>query len=162
MLLKNWAKSSIIFIISVMYYAMVQLVYTISYMMTQNDSIMLGIINILRFVLLFAPIVIFILHFGFKSVNDIFFDFWKGHWIFYLLNVVILFFITENIVLGPYSAEISIIGLYFELNKNAFSDFFITYMYILFDINIKKICFFILLPSYFLIFTKNNRVKLYK
>ena len=63
-------------------------------------------------------------------------------------------------MLGPYSVDLSIIGLYFELNKNALSDFLTTYMYVLFDDNITVTLFFILLPSYFLIFTKNNKVKL--
>ena len=134
MLLKNWTKSSVIFIISVIYYAMVQLVYTVSYMVTQKATIV-GIMNVLRFVLLFAPIIIFTLRFGLKDSKK-FFEFLGKYCIFYLLYIAILYFIRENIVLGPYSVDLSIIGLYFELNKNALSDFLTTYMYVLFDDNI--------------------------
>ncbi len=51
---------------------------------------------------------------------------------------------------GDYSIDFSMINLYFELSKSAFSNFLMAYAYIFFD-SISAILFFIFLPNYFLI-----------
>ena len=53
-------------------------------------------------------------------------------------------------MLGDYSIDFSMINLYFELSKSAFSNFLMAYAYIFFD-SISAILFFIFLPNYFLI-----------
>ena len=57
----------------------------------------------------------------------------------------------ENLLTDSYSLiDFSMINLYFELSKSAFSNFLMAYAYIFFD-SISAILFFIFLPNYFLI-----------
>lgn len=156
MSLKLWTKSSFVFLIAVICYTMVQLVYTIIYLISPKSmiiEIMENSVSVLRFVLLFVPVIIFTLHFGLQNSKKFFFDFWRKYWLYYLFYIVILYLTRKNIVLGYYSIDFTIIGLYFELSENAVSDFLMAYIYTLFDSS-TAILFFILLPHYFLIFTR--------
>ena len=153
-------KSNAFFVIAVMCYAMVQIVYTISHMIAEEqNSIITEIIehsvNLLWFALIFAPVIIFVLRSGLQNSKRIFLNFWKKHYIYYILYIAILYWIRENIGMGFYSIDLPIPGLYFDLSKNAFADFWMMYTYMLFY-DITATLFFILLPNYFLCFTKKE------
>ena len=66
-----------------------------------------------------------------------------------------LYWIRENRGMGFYSIDLPIPGLYFDLSKNAFADFWMMYTYMLFY-DITATLFFILLPNYFLCFNKKE------
>ena len=135
-------------------------VYTISHMIAEEqNSIITEIIehsvNLLWFALIFAPVIIFVLRSGLQNSKRIFLNFWKKHYIYYILYIAILYWIRENIGMGFYSIDLPIPGLYFDLSKNAFADFWMMYTYMLFY-DITATLFFILLPNYFLCFTKKE------
>ena len=75
--MKNWRKATLFFVIAVMCYAMVQIVYTISHMIAEEqNSIITEIIehsvNLLWFALIFAPVTIFVLRSGLQNSKRIF------------------------------------------------------------------------------------------
>ena len=88
-------------------------------------------------------------------VKKIFLESVKAHWFFYLLYIVVLYLIKSSIVLGDYFIEISMLNMYFELSKNAFSDFVMAFAYTVFDSTAATL-FFILLPVYFLVFSRRK------
>ena len=152
-MLRKWSKLSLIFLIILMYYSIIQLICSVSYMIIQNMGGLGGLYNIvgiLGFVLLFAPFIIFVFRLGIQNSRNFFLTFLRKNLIFYLLYIIILFVIKNSIVLGDYSIDFSMINLYFELSKSAFSNFLMAYAYIFFD-SISAILFFIFLPNYFLI-----------
>ena len=107
-------------------------------------------VSILCFILFAAPVIIFILHTGFRSSRTFFLEFWRKHWIFYLFYIIVLFAIKKNIILGYYSVQFYMFGLSFGLNENSTSAFLMAYLYILFFSAVSTL-FFVLLPNYFLI-----------
>ena len=117
-----------IFIITIMY-AIVQFIQTVCYVSTQKGMIPVIVkdcVSILCFILFVAPVIIFILHTGFRNSRTFFLEFWRKHWIFYMF------------------------GLSFGLNENSTSAFLMAYLYILF-FSATSTLFFVLLPNYFLI-----------
>ncbi len=141
-----------IFIITIMY-AIVQFIQTVCYVSTQKGMIPVIVkdcVSILCFILFVAPVIIFILHTGFRNSRTFFLEFWRKHWIFYLFYIIVLFVIKKNIILGYYSVQFYMFGLSFGLNENSTSAFLMAYLYILF-FSATSTLFFVLLPNYFLI-----------
>ena len=103
MVMKNWRKATLFFVIAVMCYAMVQIVYTISHMIAEEqNSIITEIIehsvNLLWFALIFAPVIIFVLRSGLQNSKRIFLNFWKKHYIYYILYIAIILQLRIKIV----------------------------------------------------------------
>lgn len=155
---KRWIRPGFICIIAVMCYVIIQAIYSVSYVLALRATIS-GVVEIsvgiLRFALIFAPIVVFIFSRGLQNSKKIFLESVKAHWFFYLLYIVVLYLIKSSIVLGDYFIEISMLNMYFELSKNAFSDFVMAFAYTVFDSTAATL-FFILLPVYFLVFSRRK------
>lgn len=150
MKLKKWSKLIIEFGIVIMYYAVVQLAYTVNYIHTLKFSgigVMEVCANILQFILLFAPIVIFIFRLGIQESKKNFFTFYRKYWIIYLIYLLALYLIRENITLGYYYIE------FCGVSKSVSSPFLMAYMYMLFESTI-SILFLTFLPNYIIIFRK--------
>ena len=86
-----------IFIITIMY-AIVQFIQTVCYVSTQKGMIPVIVkdcVSILCFILFVAPVIIFILHTGFRNSRTFFLEFWRKHWIFYLFYIIVLFVLEK-------------------------------------------------------------------
>lgn len=154
---KGLTKLGAIFAIIIIY-AIVQFIHTVCYVTAQKETMPMIIensVSVFCFAFFVAPIIVFIFHLGLRNSKVFFLEFWKKHWIFYLIYIIILFLIKKSVKLGYYFIEFSMFNLCFKLSENTFSAFIMAYLYILFY-SVTSTLFFILLPNYFLILLRKN------
>lgn len=87
---KDWTKLGAIFVITIIY-VIIQFIQTVCYVSTQKGMIPVIVkdcVSILCFILFVAPVIIFILHTGFRNSRTFFLEFWRKHWIFYLFYIL--------------------------------------------------------------------------
>ena len=116
------------------------------------------IVSILGFLLLFAPFVISVFRLGIQDSTSFFLMFLRKNLIFYLLYIILLYVIKNNIMLGDSYIDFSMLHITFRLTESTFSDLVMAYAYIFFDSILAKL-FFVFLPIYVLFFKNICRYK---
>lgn len=157
---KRWIKFSIIFTFTIIYYVIIQFAHTVCHVAIQKTLVPAYIENYASFlslIFLFAPVLIFIWHYGLQDIKTLFLSFWKKYWIYYLIYIIILYLIRKDIILGYYYIDFSMFGLHLQLSETASSAFIMAYLYQLFYSYISTL-FFVILPNYFL-FSISKRAK---
>ncbi len=145
---KQWTKLGTAFIFIMIYYAIVQFIYTIGYVAIQK-GLQQDSVYFLCDILLFLPAPIVIWYCGLNHIKNSIRSEGTKYLVFYIAYIAVMYLIRKEVVLGVYYFEI--FGVQQQLNKTEISAFLMAYLYMLFH-SFKSTIFFILLPCYFWFF----------
>lgn len=143
----------ILIILYIIYFSMIQLIYSLFYMKFHliNYDIERAFFVFCACILLFMPIIILIWKKQIEIKNNVLFL--KYHFSIYMIYIFILYLLRKQIIIGNYYIEIPF--RVFWLNQSNFSSFIMIYLYEYFY-SIVSTIFFIFLPFCATFFIKKN------